>query len=166
MTEATITHVLLVEDNPADIYLIQTAIAEVGRDLRLWLVTNGRDALTFLRQEGPYGRAPAPALIILDINLPHIHGTEVLAELRALPAHQVTPVVMFTSARKDLEEEHCLQLGANAYVNKPARVAAWAKAAKWMSVRSGPSTDTAAHICFMRRGSSNGESDVTGNSPG
>ncbi len=125
MTEATITHVLLVQDNPADIYLIQTAVAEYRPDIRLWLVTNGRDALTFLRQEGPYGRAPAPLLIILDINLPHVHGTEVLAELRALPAYTETPVVMFTSARRDLEEEHCRQLGATAYVNKPANLEAF-----------------------------------------
>jgi CheY-like chemotaxis protein len=124
MTDAT-KEVLLVEDNPADIYLIQTAITELGRDIRLWLVTNGRDALTFLAKELPFVRAPSPDLIILDINLPHVHGTEVLAELRALPAYHHTPVVMFTSARRDLEEEHCLQLGANAYVNKPASLEAF-----------------------------------------
>jgi chemotaxis family two-component system response regulator Rcp1 len=138
MTEAIIKQVLLVEDNPADIYLIQTAIAEVGRDLRLWLVTNGRDALTFLRKEPPFGRAPSPELILLDINLPHVQGTEVLAELRALPAYHATPVVMFTSARRDIEEEHCLQLGANAYVNKPASLDAFfaevhAIIRKWLS---------------------------------
>ena len=44
---------------------------------------------------------------------------EALAELRTLPTYQTTPTVIFTSARKDLEEPHCLQLGANAYVRKP-----------------------------------------------
>ena len=111
--------VLLVEDNPADIYLTQAAIAECDPDIRLWLVTNGLDALTFLRKEGHYIHAPSPALIILDINLPRMHGTEALAELRALPTYQTTPTVIFTSARKDLEEPRCLQLGANAYVQKP-----------------------------------------------
>ena len=82
-------------------------------------MTNGLDALTFLRKEGPYIHAPSPALIILDINLPRMHGTEALAELRALPTYQTTPTVIFTSARKDLEEPRCLQLGANAYVQKP-----------------------------------------------
>ena len=120
MADSTLKTVLLVEDNPADIYLIQAAVAEYGNDLRLWLVTNGLDALTFLRKEGPYVHAPSPALIILDINLPQMHGTEVLAELRTLPAYEATPVVMFTSARRDLEEQHCLHLGANAYVQKPA----------------------------------------------
>jgi CheY-like chemotaxis protein len=125
MADSTTKEVLLVEDNPADIYLIQTAVAECGNEIRLWLVTNGRDALTFLRKEAPYVQAPSPSLIILDINLPQMHGTEVLAELRALPAHQATPVVMFTSARKDLEEQHCLQLGATAYVQKPAELSAF-----------------------------------------
>ena len=125
MADSTIKEVLLVEDNPADIYLIQTAITKLGSDIRLWLVTNGRDALTFLRKESPFVRAPSPTLVILDINLPQMHGTEVLAELRALPAYQETPVVMFTSARRDLEEQHCLRLGATAYVQKPANLDAF-----------------------------------------
>ena len=112
-------NVLLVEDNPADIYLTQAALAECDRHIRLWLVTNGLDALTFLRKEGHYIHAPSPALILLDINLPRMHGTEALAELRTLPTYQTTPTVIFTSARQDIEEEHCLQLGATAYVRKP-----------------------------------------------
>jgi CheY-like chemotaxis protein len=119
MGEPVIKDVLLVEDNPGDIYLMQAAVREYGNDLRLWLVTDGLDALSFLRQESPYLSAPSPALIILDINLPGMHGTEVLAELRHFPAYQATPVVMFSTARRDLEGPHCLQLGANAYVEKP-----------------------------------------------
>ena len=119
MAGRTTTDVLLVEDSPADIYLIQRAVAEWGRHIRLWLVTNGLDALTFLRKDSFYLHAPSPALLLLDINLPRMHGPEVLAELRALPAYQATPVVMFTSARLDIEEQHCLQLGATAYVKNP-----------------------------------------------
>jgi chemotaxis family two-component system response regulator Rcp1 len=123
MSKTTIKEVLLVEDNPADIYLIQKAVEECRNDIRLWVVTNGVDALTFLRQEGSYVHTPPPALILLDINLPKMPGTEVLAELRNLSAYHATPVVMFTSARKDLEERNCLHLGANAYVEKPAALA-------------------------------------------
>lgn len=112
--------ILLVEDNPAAIYFTQTAIAECGSDIRLWLVPNGRDALTFLHKEGAYAHVPSPALILLDLNLPYLNGHEVLAELRRLSGYETTPVVMFTSARKDLEEQHCLQLGANAYVQNPS----------------------------------------------
>ena len=122
MADLPTTDVLLVEDSPADIYLIQRAVTEWGHNIRLWLVTNGLDALTFLRKDSFYLHAPSPALILLDINLPRMHGSEVLAELRALPAYRATPVVMFTSARQDIEEAHCLQLGATAYVNKPTEL--------------------------------------------
>jgi two-component system, chemotaxis family, response regulator Rcp1 len=125
MADLPTTDVLLVEDSPADIYLIQRAVAEWGHNIRLWLVTNGLDALTFLRKEGSYLHASTPALIILDINLPQMHGSEVFAELRALPAYHATPVIMFTSARQDIEEAHCLQLGATAYVRKPIDLTAF-----------------------------------------
>jgi CheY-like chemotaxis protein len=95
-------------------------VAEQGNDIRLSVVPNGRDALTFLRKEAPFGHAPSPALIVLDLNLPKLDGHQVLSELRRLPAYQETPVVIFSVARKDLEEQRCLQLGANAYVQKPA----------------------------------------------
>jgi CheY-like chemotaxis protein len=57
--------------------------------------------------------------ILLDLNLPHVHGHELLTGLRQLPAYQQTPVVIFSSARKESEEQPCLQLGATAYVQKP-----------------------------------------------
>jgi len=120
MADAATKEVLLVEDNPADIYLTQTAVAECGSDIHLSVVPNGRDALAFLRKEGPYAQLPSPALILLDLNLPKLSGGEVLAALRHLSAYQATPVVIFSAARKDLEEQRCLQLGANAYVQKPA----------------------------------------------
>jgi CheY-like chemotaxis protein len=112
--------VLLVEDNPADIYLIQKAVEECGPDIHLSIVPNGRDALAFLRHEGAYALQPSPTLILLDLNLPKLHGHQVLAELRHLPAYQATPVVIFSAARKEMEEQRCLHLGANAYVQKPS----------------------------------------------
>jgi two-component system, chemotaxis family, response regulator Rcp1 len=100
--------VLLVEDNPADIYLIRQAIAACTPHIHLSVIPNGRDALEL-----------SPALILLDLNLPHLEGHHVLTSLRQLPAYQATPVVIFSAARKEKEEQVCLQLGANAYVQKP-----------------------------------------------
>jgi two-component system, chemotaxis family, response regulator Rcp1 len=112
--------VLLVEDNPADIYLIRKAVEECGPELHLSVIPNGRDALAFLRQEGAFALEPAPALILLDLNLPKLDGHDVLTGLRHLPAYQDTPVVIFSAARPEQEEQPCLQLGATAYVQKPA----------------------------------------------
>src|SRR5262245_63236531 len=77
--------ILLVEDNPADIYLIQTTLQECGNDIHLSIVPNGRDALTFLRKEGAYALEPVPALILLDLSLPHLHGDQVLRSCVTCP---------------------------------------------------------------------------------
>jgi two-component system, chemotaxis family, response regulator Rcp1 len=113
------TPLLLVEDNPADVYLIRTAVAAQGLYIHLSVVPNGRDALAFLQKAGPYALEPSPALILLDLHLPKLTGTEVLAELRRLPAYQATPVIVFSVADKYVAEPRCLQLGATAYVAKP-----------------------------------------------
>jgi len=125
MSESATKAILLVEDNPADVYLVQKAIEDCGNDIHLSIVPNGRDALAFLREEGAYALEPSPALILLDLNLPKLHGHKVLAELRHLPAYQTTPVVIFSAARKDVEEQPCLQLGADAYVQKPTEILAF-----------------------------------------
>jgi two-component system, chemotaxis family, response regulator Rcp1 len=114
--------ILVVEDNPADIYLIRKAVEECGPEIHLSVIPNGRDALAFLRQEGAFALEPSPALILLDLNLPKLDGHEVLTELRHLPAYQATPVVIFSAARQEQEEQPCLQLGATAYVQKPAEL--------------------------------------------
>jgi len=119
MGELTPKALLLVEDNPADVYLIRTALQECGVNLHLSVVPNGRDALAFLQKEGAYALEPAPALILLDLHLPKLAGSEVLAALRRLPAYQATPVVVLSVADRAAEEPHCLHLGATAYVQKP-----------------------------------------------
>jgi CheY-like chemotaxis protein len=120
MSTPAVRAILLVEDNPADVYLIRTAVEECGAHIHLSVIPNGRDALAFLREEGAYALEPSPTLILLDLNLPKLDGYAVLTELRHLPAYQTIPIVIFSAARKDLEEGRCLQLGANEYVQKPA----------------------------------------------
>jgi CheY-like chemotaxis protein len=113
---------LLVEDNPADIYLIQKAVEECDKTIHLCVVPHGRDALAFLRKEGIYALEPSPALILLDLSLPSLDGHDVLVELRRMPAYQHTPVVVFSSARREAEEASCLRLGANTYIQKPTEI--------------------------------------------
>src|SRR5215510_13751813 len=118
MSEPAAKEVLLVENNPADVYLMQKAFAECGADIRLSIMPDGREALTFLRKEVPFTQAPTPALIISDLNLPRLHGYELLQELRRLPVHQTTPLVIFSATPEDMTKVHCLRLGANEYVQK------------------------------------------------
>jgi two-component system, chemotaxis family, response regulator Rcp1 len=111
--------ILLVEDSPADVYLIRQAVADCGHDIQLAIVPDGGEALAFLRKEPPFTQAFTPALILLDFNLPRVNGNQVLTELRRLPSYQATPVVVFSSAPKDLVELLCFCLGATEYVQKP-----------------------------------------------
>ena len=119
MSEAGRKEVFLVEDSAADVYLIRETVAECSKDIRIWLVDDGVAALAFLRKDPPFEHVPAPALILLDLNLPKLGGLEVLRTLRLMPAYKDTPVVIFSTAERDFAEELCLQAGATAYVQKP-----------------------------------------------
>lgn len=110
--------ILLVEDSAADAYLIQRAAEECGRNIQLWTMPDGPEALAFLRKDRPLAHVPTPALILLDLRLPTMSGTEILSEIRQLPAYHATPIVILSRLDKAREEAACLQLGANAYVQK------------------------------------------------
>jgi CheY-like chemotaxis protein len=112
------TSILLVEDSFADVYLIQRAVADYGRDLQLWTMPDGPEALAFLRKDRPLAHVPTPALILLDLRLPTRSGTEILCEIRQLPAYQATPIVILSRLDKAREEAACLRLGASEYVQK------------------------------------------------
>ena len=95
--------VLLVEDDPGDVLLIQEAFADNKVRNRLHCVSDGVDALRFLRREDGYADAPRPDLILLDLNLPRKDGREVLAEVKTDDQLQQIPVVVLTTSK--LEED-------------------------------------------------------------
>jgi CheY-like chemotaxis protein len=111
--------VLVVEDDEADALIIREAFEYYKIKNRLHVVTDGEQALRFLRQEPPYADAPRPGLVLLDVNLPRRGGLEVLAELKADPALLMLPVVMLTSSRAEEDILRSYSLHANAYVSKP-----------------------------------------------
>ena len=110
--------ILLVEDSAADAYLIQRAVKDCGQDIHLWTMTDGAEALQFLRKAHPVAHVPTPALILIDLLLPKMSGTQLLTEIRQLPAYQATPIIILSRLDKEREEALCLQLGATAYVQK------------------------------------------------
>jgi two-component system response regulator len=87
---------LLVEDNPADVKLLQKCLHNVTVPYHLSVVSDGEAALAFLARHAPYTRAPSPALLLLDIHLPKKSGWDVLAWVRAQPSLRSLPVVMLT----------------------------------------------------------------------
>ena len=112
--------ILLVEDDPGDVELTQQALSESQLALDLRVVNNGESALAFLRQEGEYSSALRPHLVILDLNLPGLHGQEVLEEIRSDEHLKLIPVVIFSTSSSPDEIKNSYELGANCYLQKPA----------------------------------------------
>jgi CheY-like chemotaxis protein len=111
--------VLLVEDDEGDALIITEAFEYYKIRNRLTIVTNGDQAMQFLRQAGPYAGVPRPGLILLDVNLPRRSGLEVLAEIKDDPDLLVIPVVMLTSSRAEEDILRSYALHANAFITKP-----------------------------------------------
>ena len=112
-------NVLLVEDDPGDVLMTKEAFEHYKLRNVLHVVTDGEQALHFLRRTGGYGDAPRPGLILLDLNLPRLDGLEVLAELKADPVLKVIPVVILTTSQAQQDVLRSYALHANAYVSKP-----------------------------------------------
>lgn len=111
--------VLLVEDNPGDTRLIEEAFKEVSIDATLHTVPDGDEMLDFLHQRGDHESAPFPDLVLLDLNLPSTHGTELLEEIRSDSTLQHLLVVILTSSSDRDDVVNCYQNHANAYLTKP-----------------------------------------------
>jgi CheY-like chemotaxis protein len=111
--------VLLVEDDEGDVLMTREAFEYYKINNRLHVVSDGEQALHFLRKLGPYADAPRPGLILLDVNLPRRSGLEVLAEIKQDPDLLVIPVVMLTTSRAEEDILRSYSLHANAFVTKP-----------------------------------------------
>ncbi len=114
-------HVLLVEDNPGDIFLVRKAFAQHDVAVRLHVVRDGVEATDFLRRQEAYADAPRPDIIILDLNLPRKDGRELLAEIKEDPDLKPIPVIIFTTSRSDDDILTSYSLHANCYVVKVAQ---------------------------------------------
>lgn len=110
---------LVVEDNPGDVAMIEGAIASAAADWSVSVVTDGEDALSILRRRGDYETASRPDLVLLDLNLPRRRGTEVLAAMDGDAQLGTIPVVVLSGAESETDVTRSYELGANAYFVKP-----------------------------------------------
>ena len=112
-------NVLLVEDDPGDVLITREAFTENKVRNQLSVVSDGVNALRFLRREAEYADAPQPDLILLDLNLPRMDGHEVLAHIKSDADLQRIPVVILTTSDAEEDVLRSYNLHANAYVTKP-----------------------------------------------
>ena len=111
--------VLLIEDNPGDVRLAREAFHGAKIASHLHVVYDGVEALDFLRHEGTHTSAPRPDLILLDLNLPDIHGYEVILLLQTDEKTRKIPVVVISADAMSLQIKKMLEAGARNYLTKP-----------------------------------------------
>lgn len=112
-------NILLAEDNPGDVFLVDNTLGESHISYNLHHVFNGKEVLEFLNQEWRYVSKSRPDLILLDLNLPLKHGFEVLKEIKSIPEFSIIPVIILTSSKEEKDIVRSYALAANCFVTKP-----------------------------------------------
>lgn len=111
--------ILLVEDDPGDVLITREALEQSKLLHHLDVVTNGEEAVAFLRHEGEYTDVDEPHLVLLDLNLPRMNGREVLAAVKSDPSLSHIPVIVLTTSEAESDVVATYQLHANAFITKP-----------------------------------------------
>jgi chemotaxis family two-component system response regulator Rcp1 len=134
-----VVDILLVEDNEGDARLAIEAMRDSKIRNTLHHVSDGEEAMAFLRKEGKYAKAPRPDLVLLDLNLPKKDGRQVLAEIKNDDELKRIPVVILTvsSAEEDILKTY--NLHANCYITKPIDLSQFVKVVRsvedfWLTI--------------------------------
>jgi len=120
MDSATPVDVLVVEDDPADVFMIEEALAAWHVPTRVHVTSDGQQGTDFLRRRGTYAQAPRPAFVLLDLNMPRKNGFEVLNDIKGDRELAVIPIVVFTTSSAQEHVARSYRSHANAYVVKPS----------------------------------------------
>jgi CheY-like chemotaxis protein len=113
--------ILVAEDDADDVFMLRRALTRSGIKAQLQIVSDGEQAMSYLRGEHHYGdreRFPFPSLTLLDIKMPHMTGLEALQAIRDDPALKRLPVIVFTSSDQPCDINRAFDLHANSYLVK------------------------------------------------
>lgn len=114
--------ILLVEDSPGDVRLARETLRDYRMQNALHVVKDGDEALSYLRQEPPFENVPRPDLVLLDLNLPKVDGTEVLQAMRNDPTLASIPVVILTTSKVQEDLLRRFDLPVECFITKPLAV--------------------------------------------
>lgn len=115
---SVLPHVLVIEDNPADVALVRESLDEHKLRCELTVISDGEKALSYFEQMDAR-KTGCPSLVLLDLNLPKRNGLEVLTRLRASGYCPNTPVVVLSSSDAFEDKSAAFRLGARLYIRKP-----------------------------------------------
>jgi len=125
--------ILLVEDNPSDVFLLRTALVKAGLSFELMVLPDGEKALQHVERLCRDGTLTRPDIILLDLNLPKHTGLEVLQVIRKTPSLRGVPVAIYTSSDSPEDRSHSTRLGVNCYIVKPSQLKELSKVAGMVS---------------------------------
>lgn len=114
--------ILLVEDEPNDVFFFRRALQEAGLNTRVWVACDGQEAIDYLERQGAFSEltgSSCPDLMLLDLNIPCKDGFEVLEWVRQQPELKRLVVVVLSSVEKIEDINRAYDLGANSYLVKP-----------------------------------------------
>jgi CheY-like chemotaxis protein len=117
---ARIRRILLVEDNPADVFLLNEALQNSGLRFELITASDGEKALRMLFDDAAHG--PCPDLILLDLNLPKVSGHTVLQRIKSDPRTETIPAIVMSSSGAASDVMLAYAEHANCYIRKPANL--------------------------------------------
>ncbi len=144
--------ILLVDDDPDCRMLVRDAIADSRVKNSVFEVSNGEDALKFLRRQAKFSDAPRPGLIYLDIEMPGINGIELLKQIKADPDLRHITVVMMTGVSDEEQLRNAAAAGANSYTIKPANAEQFLRtvidsANYWLTIHQYPGHHLPRELC-------------------
>ncbi|RKN48570.1 response regulator [Micromonospora endolithica] len=116
---ASPVRILVVDDDPGDVLMIEEALADSDVEKVIDVVSDGQEAMEFLRREGRHTEARRPDVILLDLNMPRMDGRQVLGEVKSDDDLRTIPIVVLTTSNADNDILGSYTLQANAYVTKP-----------------------------------------------
>ncbi|HLG85317.1 MAG TPA: response regulator [Bradyrhizobium sp.] len=126
--------IIMIEDDEGHARLIERNIRRSGVNNDIVAFSNGTDALNYLFEQDNGGLAGHALLILLDLNLPDMTGTEILRQLKASKLFKSTPVVVLTTTDDAQEIKRCYELGCSVYITKPVNYESFANAIRQLGL--------------------------------
>jgi CheY-like chemotaxis protein len=126
--------ILMIEDDEGHARLIEKNIRRAGISNKIHHFIDGTTALNFLFEHPDGPSQNGPALVLLDLNLPDMSGTDILTKIKADAGLKRTPVVVLTTTDDKVEIQRCYDLGCNVYITKPVNYENFADAIRQLGL--------------------------------
>ena len=153
--------ILLVEDDPNDVLLMQRAFRKANLAIALNVAHNGQEAIEYLNHQGKFAdetRFPLPTLMLLDLKMPRMDGFETLEWLRQQPGLRRIVAVVLSSSSEITDINRAYDLGANSYLVKPGEFKTLVELVKllatyWLAINKNSELQNEREaICMMPMG--------------